>query len=125
MYLELGKEPIRLNHVDILKDVKLNLIPERHAFRLMFTYVGNEAYPERTVDINVFNYSNVQISTSLRLSIDLRAEEKITHKRLYATVSYSFIKRSFNISGTYGGSEIDITASSFLDLCLMARSYLI
>lgn len=120
MLLEILKEPILVDGVERVKDVRLN-IASNHQMRLKATYLSEG--DDDPIDIVVYNWT-VPKMEKLSLSISIDGKEMLRNIKFELKLSYDFLRRSWRLKGKFGSNHLNRELAMITDIFLIIQEYL-
>lgn len=122
MLIEVLKEPILINGVPSIKDIRLNVIDNQNQFRLKSTYIAEDK-EDVHVDIVVYNWTIPKLD-KLALSISIDGKEMLRNIKFELKISYDFFKRRWRAKGNFGNNVVNKDLESFMDIIMIIREYI-
>lgn len=118
MLIEILKEPILVDHVPVVQNVRLN-IAANNQLRLKATYL-NQSGPEEHVDIVVFRWTVPKLD-KLALSITIDGKEMLRNLAFSLKLSYDFLHREWRLRGRFGSNAVNKKLEAISDIMLIVR----
>lgn len=118
MLIEILKEPILVDSVPVVQNVRLN-IAANNQLRLKATYLNQNA-PEEHVDIVVFRWTIPKLD-KLSLSITLDGKEMVRNLAFSLKLSYDFLHREWRLRGSFGTTAVNKKLEAVSDIMLIVR----
>lgn len=119
MILEI-KEPIKVDGDDIIKNLRLNIKPKDHQFRLKLIYLSSGT--ERPLDLVVYKWTNPKLD-KVGLSIDATGEELSKKISIQFRLSYDFFRKSWKVKGNIGIRNVDRELSSVISIITIMKDF--
>lgn len=118
MLLQALGKPILLDGRPFMKDFQLNLDPFQRRFRMKSIFLNQTGIgpPQTSVDIVVYNYSNIKLDRFSSLEITIDGVEQERNIKFLATLSFNFIKRRWKLSGNWNGWPVERSFHSIMEI---------
>lgn len=121
MLIEFLKEPILVDSVPVVKNIRLN-IAANHQLRLKATYL-QQSGPEDHVDIVILRWT-IPTLDKLSISISIDGKEMLRNLAFSLKLSYDFLHREWSLRGKFGTKAVNTKLESVASLITIVREFI-
>lgn len=115
MLLEFLDRPVCIDHVPVMQNFRLNLLPDKHQLRMKAEFLSTDGQDPKPIDIVVYQYTNPKLE-KLSLAISITGEEMQRHMQFQVKLSFDFLKRKWKLIGSVGRTQVNREMSSAIEI---------